>query len=84
MIVTFHSLEDRIVKKFLQSRSGETRGGSRHLPQAGETRTAAADSLPVFLLAQKKPLTATKDEMRLNPRSRSAKLRFAIRREKQA
>jgi 16S rRNA (cytosine1402-N4)-methyltransferase len=81
VIVTFHSLEDRIVKQFLQSRSGETRGGSRHLPQAGATRIAAAGSLPLFFLAQKKPITATSAEARINSRARSAKLRFAIRQE---
>ena len=81
VVVTFHSLEDRIVKQFLQSRSGETRGGSRHLPQAGETRIAAAGRLPIFLLDRKKPVTATPDELRANPRARSAKLRSAVRTE---
>lgn len=81
VVVTFHSLEDRIVKKFFQSRSGETRGGSRHLPQAGEIPLKAADSLPPFLLVQKKPITATDLEARSNPRSRSAKLRYATRQE---
>jgi 16S rRNA (cytosine1402-N4)-methyltransferase len=84
VVVTFHSLEDRIVKQFLQSRSGETRGGSRHLPQPGATQKAAAGSLPLFLLAQKKPVTAAADETRANPRARSAKLRAATRTEASA
>jgi 16S rRNA (cytosine1402-N4)-methyltransferase len=84
VVVTFHSLEDRIVKQFLQSRSGETRGGSRHLPQAGETRTAAAGGLPLFLLAQKKPIIASPKEADANPRSRSAKLRYAVRQKEAA
>jgi len=81
VIVTFHSLEDRIVKQFLQSRSGETRGGSRHLPQPGETRDAVVRVLPPFLLAQKKPVLPTVEEIRFNPRARSAKLRSAVRQE---
>lgn len=84
VVVTFHSLEDRIVKHFFQSRSGETRGGSRHLPMPGETRTKAVDSLPLFFLAQKKPIIASPEEIRANPRARSAKLRYAIRQEKAA
>lgn len=79
--VTFHSLEDRIVKQFLQSRSGETRGGSRHLPYHGATRHAVAGSLPIFLLRQKKPVAASPAEISMNPRARSAKLRAAIRSE---
>jgi 16S rRNA (cytosine1402-N4)-methyltransferase len=79
VIVTFHSLEDRIVKQFLQSRSGETRGGSRHLPEIGETRSQTAGRLPIFFLAQKKPVVAGEDETHANPRARSAKLRYAIR-----
>lgn len=77
--VTFHSLEDRIVKQFLQSRSGETRGGSRHLPPVGVTHHAAADSLPTFLLPRKKPILCSDAESDSNPRARSAKLRVAIR-----
>lgn len=80
VIVTFHSLEDRIVKQFLQSRSGETGGGSRHLPHSGETRDMAAGGLPTFFLAQKKPFIPSDEEARINPRARSAKLRCAIRR----
>lgn len=81
IVVTFHSLEDRIVKQFLQSRSGETRGGSRHLPQLGATRSATADSLPIFLLPRKKPVLSSEAESDVNPRARSAKLRVAIRTE---
>jgi len=75
VVVTFHSLEDRIVKQFFQSRSGETRGGSRHLP------TTAAARLPTFLLAKKKPILSSLAEIHSNPRARSAKLRVAIRAE---
>ncbi|HEU5048375.1 MAG TPA: 16S rRNA (cytosine(1402)-N(4))-methyltransferase RsmH [Rickettsiales bacterium] len=79
VVVTFHSLEDRIVKQFFQSRSGETRGGSRHLPQIGATHKAAADHLPVFFLNRRKPVLPGTSELRSNPRARSAKLRVAIR-----
>lgn len=79
VVVTFHSLEDRIVKQFFQSRSGETRGGSRHLPHIGATHKATADHLPAFFLKGRKPVLPTSSETLANPRSRSAKLRFAIR-----
>lgn len=69
--VSFHSLEDRIVKSFLVAR-GEARAGSRHLPQA-EHPDATFQSLT------KRPVTAGDDETARNPRARSAKLRAAAR-----
>lgn len=81
IVVTFHSLEDRIVKQFLQSRSGETRGGSRHLPPVGATQQAASGNLPTFFLPSRKPVQASESESEINPRARSAKLRAAIRTE---
>ena len=67
MVVTFHSLEDRIVKTFLAER-GETRGGSRHMPEV--TRLA-----PTFRVLTRRPAVADADEVARNPRARSAKLR---------
>ena len=71
-VVTFHSLEDRIVKQFFAARSGRTPMGSRHLPQA-----EAAE--PSFALVTKGPVAASEAEARKNPRARSAKLRAAER-----
>jgi 16S rRNA (cytosine1402-N4)-methyltransferase len=71
--VSFHSLDDRIVKSFLASRS-ETRAGSRHAP---ELKRPA----PTFRVLTKRPLTANADEVTRNPRARSAKLRAAERSE---
>jgi 16S rRNA (cytosine1402-N4)-methyltransferase len=65
--VSFHSLEDRIVKSFLAGRA-ETRGGSRHAPE----RVRAA---PTFTILTKRPETAGEPELARNPRARSAKLR---------
>lgn len=81
LVVTFHSLEDRVVKQFLQSRSGETSGGSRHLPPVGATHQGAAAVLPLFSLPRKKPVSCSDAEAMRNPRARSAKLRVAIRTE---
>lgn len=81
LVVTFHSLEDRIVKQFFQSRSGETGGGSRHLPPVSLTHRGAAGHLPIFLLPRKKPVLPSDAEARHNPRARSAKLRVALRSE---
>jgi 16S rRNA (cytosine1402-N4)-methyltransferase len=72
-VVTFHSLEDRPVKTFFQRRAGKTPGGSRHLP------TTAPSRAPSFRLLSNKPLVADKEEVRINPRARSAKLRAAER-----
>jgi 16S rRNA (cytosine1402-N4)-methyltransferase len=72
-VVTFHSLEDRIVKNFLRDRSGQKSAGSRHLPQVNEIRPA-----PTF----HKPAKAVRPagaEQALNPRARSATLRSAVR-----
>jgi 16S rRNA (cytosine1402-N4)-methyltransferase len=81
VVVTFHSLEDRIVKQFFQSRSGETRGGSRHLPPVGATHRATAGRLPTFFLPARKPVLPSSREILSNARARSAKLRLAIRTE---
>jgi 16S rRNA (cytosine1402-N4)-methyltransferase len=72
-VVTFHSLEDRPVKSFLQQRAGKVPGGSRHLP------ASAAPRAPSFRLLNSKPLAAEMEEIRINPRARSAKLRAAER-----
>jgi 16S rRNA (cytosine1402-N4)-methyltransferase len=74
-VVTFHSLEDRIVKAFFTERSGNAPGGSRHAPAAIETRK------PSFTLQFKGAREAGEAELAANPRSRSAKLRAAIRTE---
>ncbi|MDB5670100.1 MAG: rsmH [Alphaproteobacteria bacterium] len=71
-VVTFHSLEDRLVKRFLTERSGRMPGGSRHLP---ERRDAAAPSFE----AVARPVRAGEDEVKANPRARSATLRVARR-----
>lgn len=72
-VVSFHSLEDRIVKRFLRQRSGATPAGSRHRPDAG-----AAGPAPSFE-AVAKPVRAGEAEVARNPRARSATLRVARR-----
>ncbi|EJF75696.1 16S rRNA (cytosine(1402)-N(4))-methyltransferase RsmH [Bartonella alsatica] len=72
-IVSFHSLEDRIVKRFFSARSGE-RMRSRYLP---EIETVPATFFPLF----KGIITANKEEVQQNPRSRSARLRIGVRTE---
>ena len=71
VVVSFHSLEDRIVKNFLVERSSAG-GGSRHLPEV-------AQAAPSFHLLTKRPVTPDDDEISANPRARSAKLRAAER-----
>jgi len=72
-VVTFHSLEDRIVKAFLTERAGRLPSGSRHLPP---TQVGPA---PTFSLLFNGARTAGEPEMAANPRARSAKLRAAMR-----
>ena len=71
-VVTFHSLEDRIVKRFFRQRSGSTPAGSRHRP------VAAQGPAPTFEKVAK-PVGPSEAEIARNPRSRSARLRSAIR-----
>jgi 16S rRNA (cytosine1402-N4)-methyltransferase len=71
VVVSFHSLEDRIVKNFLTER-GKVSGGSRHRPEF-------AQSAPSFQILTKRPVTPGEAEISANPRARSAKLRAAER-----
>jgi 16S rRNA (cytosine1402-N4)-methyltransferase len=71
VVVSFHSLEDRIVKNFLVERS-KAGGGSRHLPEV-------AQAAPSFTILTKRPVTPDEAEISANPRARSAKLRAAER-----
>lgn len=73
-VVTFHSLEDRIVKQFLRRRSGGEAAGSRHRPLV-QTTQAAAFAKPA------KAVRPSEAEIRRNPRARSATLRSAVRRD---
>ncbi|HET7889332.1 MAG TPA: 16S rRNA (cytosine(1402)-N(4))-methyltransferase RsmH [Bradyrhizobium sp.] len=73
VVVSFHSLEDRIVKNFLGERA-RTGGGSRHQPEAAQVA-------PSFAILTKRPVVAGEDEVAANPRARSAKLRAAARTE---
>jgi 16S rRNA (cytosine1402-N4)-methyltransferase len=70
-VVTFHSVEDRAVKRFLAARSDAGGGGSRHLPE----REAKA---PAFVL-HGKAVGPSEEELAANPRARSARLRLARR-----
>jgi 16S rRNA (cytosine1402-N4)-methyltransferase len=70
-VVSFHSLEDRIVKNFLTER-GKAGGGSRHLPEV-------AKDAPSFEILTRRPVTPDDAEISANPRARSAKLRAAER-----
>ena len=71
VVVSFHSLEDRIVKNFLNAR-GKASGGSRHLPEVSKAE-------PSFRVLTKRPLLPDDSEVAANPRARSAKLRAAER-----
>ncbi len=71
-VVSFHSLEDRIVKQFLRERSGATGAGSRHMP------VTAAKRAPSFVQVSK-AIRPSDAEIARNPRSRSSTLRHATR-----
>jgi 16S rRNA (cytosine1402-N4)-methyltransferase len=71
-VVTFHSLEDRIVKRFLRERSGGTPAGSRHRPELKDPAEATFERVA-------KPVSPSQREQAANPRARSARLRSAIR-----
>jgi 16S rRNA (cytosine1402-N4)-methyltransferase len=73
IVVSFHSLEDRCVKTFLRDCSGAAPRGSRHMPDTGVTQA------PSFKLLSRSGITPDADELRRNPRARSARLRAAER-----
>ncbi len=73
VVVTFHSLEDRIVKHFLKNACEGEKTTSRHLPSLDN------HSQPAFTHLQRKAVTASDEEITRNPRARSAKLRAAVR-----
>jgi 16S rRNA (cytosine1402-N4)-methyltransferase len=72
-IVSFHSLEDRIVKSFLNIKSGNIPAPSRHRPDIREGTPV------IYELSPRKPVLPSEREIDLNARSRSAKLRVARR-----
>ena len=70
IVVTFHSVEDRIVKYFFKNLS-ENKSISRYVPKLDQPKN-------IFKIIEKKPLTPSAEELRKNPPSRSAKLRYVI------
>ena len=72
-VVTFHSLEDRVVKTFMKERSGDLPSPSRHVPVAAQALA------PSFCQAVRKAIIPSAEECAVNPRARSAKLRVAER-----
>jgi 16S rRNA (cytosine1402-N4)-methyltransferase len=71
-VVTFHSIEDRMVKRFLQARSGMNAKANRYAPEA-------AEKVAQFSQTSRKAIGPDDQELAENPRSRSAKLRVAVR-----
>lgn len=76
VVVTFHSLEDRIVKNFLIKNSSLRPNQNRHAPVLQQS-----DDKPLFKVLTKKPVLPSDAEIKNNPRSHSAKLRAAVREE---
>ena len=73
LIVSFHSIEDKIVKYFFNNFSSNKSKPSRYLPEQDDSKTILFDEY------RNKVLKPTKKEIDINSRSRSAKLRYAIR-----
>ena len=74
-VVSFHSLEDRIVKTFLKARSGSAIRPSRHTPASISAAPATATFTPI----SRRPIGPSEEEINTNPRARSARLRVAAR-----
>jgi 16S rRNA (cytosine1402-N4)-methyltransferase len=72
-VVSFHSLEDRIVKRFFAERSGQRRQSSRHMPPEESSRAAS------FELMDRHGIEPAGEEIGANPRARSARLRWGVR-----
>ncbi len=74
VVVSFHSLEDQIVKKFLKVQSGTDKTFSRYQPEVSEE-----ESIKNFEIITRSAISPTKEEVAINPRSRSSKMRVAVR-----
>jgi 16S rRNA (cytosine1402-N4)-methyltransferase len=74
-VVSFHSLEDRMVKQFITQRADAQGRGSRYAPDLPPTRA------PSFSIERKRATAPGDDEVAINPRARSASLRWAVRTE---
>ena len=72
VVITFHSLEDKIVKKVFDVFSNKTKGTSRYLPESNKN-----ENLNILEIKNRKPITASEKETKNNNRARSAKLRSA-------
>mgnify|MGYP000757509724 CR=1 FL=1 len=70
-VITFHSLEDRIVKNFFNEKAGKSRSVSRYMPEILSDKEST-------LSERSKAIIPSQEEILRNPRSRSAKLRFAV------
>jgi 16S rRNA (cytosine1402-N4)-methyltransferase len=73
VVITFHSLEDKIVKKVFDFFSNKKKGTSRYLPESNEN-----ENLNILEVKDRKPIIASEKETKNNNRARSAKLRSAI------
>lgn len=73
VVITFHSLEDKIVKKVFDFFSNKKKGTSRYLPESNEN-----ENLNILEVKDRKPIIASEKETKNNNRARSAKLRYAI------
>ena len=73
VVVSFHSLEDRLVKNFITTRADARGRGSRHAPDLPPEREAS------FSIERKRSTAPSDEETQANPRARSASLRYAIR-----
>jgi 16S rRNA (cytosine1402-N4)-methyltransferase len=74
VVVTFHSLEDRLVKRYFRERAAPQPHASRHLPPQAEPRPR-----PSFQFLNHRPVSPTDTEVAANPRARSARLRAVVR-----
>lgn len=73
VVVTFHSLEDRLVKTWMRERTGGVPAGSRHVPLLAKPKP------PSFAQITNKALQPSENEVETNPRARSARLRAVVR-----
>ena len=79
VVVSFHSLEDRIVKRFTHSRCGKLGEHSRHMPELRNKSLDVTENAPSFFLPKPEKQKASSEELEINPRARSATMRMMTR-----